>query len=57
MNIREKDYMVDYEPETGDASVYKDRKLLMHICMDTFLAESEVIRAFRELLVGINAVQ
>ena len=57
MKFTEEDYIVSYEPTTGDAIVFKKGKQLMHMCMDTELSKKDVLNAFRELLVGINAVQ
>jgi len=57
MRIVEGEYLIHYETRTGDAAVYRNDKQFMHLCMDTNLKKAEVLRAFKELLIGINGVQ
>ena len=55
MEIRENGYVIDYEPETGDAFVSVNGKRIMHMSMDAFLDENTVRESFLAVLEGIKA--
>lgn len=43
MTLNYKGYLIDYLDKTGDAAVYKDGRMIMHVSLSRWLSSREVI--------------